>query len=46
MTKMCECCKRQEATQEMVAKDKTVILLCDECRRGYGDLVHELGFKG
>ena len=46
-TTRCECCKRRDAKYEMVAKDGTVILLCEVCyKQGEGDLVREMGFRG
>ena len=42
----CEACKRKDATREMVAKDGTVILLCEACYQDHGDAVQELGFRG
>lgn len=44
---MCEACKRREAKYELVSKDKTVILLCEQCyKEGEADLVREMGFRG
>lgn len=43
---VCECCKRRDATRELVAEDKTTVRLCEECYEHEADLVRELGFRG
>lgn len=46
-THRCELCKTRDAKREMVARDGTRIILCDECydSKGMGDLIREFGFR-